>query len=314
MIYVTPSMILSQSSKPARDPLSEVLGVLGAKVARQTRMEAAGRWALEFPSIDRLKFMAILRGNGWMLLPGRAPQHLSEGDVCVLGRTAYVIASHPDEMPVDGQAVYPPGCDVARLGGDDTIAIGGTVTFTAGHADFLLNMLPECMVVSRSSLASSAVAIILGLMNSEFERDMIGGEVVSARLADVLLVEAIRAYAGGAGSGEIGWLGALAEPRLGRVFRAIHGDVAQPWTVAQLAGLAGMSRAAFSAEFARRVGQPPLTYLRSWRLTLARAALARGEGTVAVVANSVGYFSQSAFAHAYKRMFGVPPTSRKRHR
>ncbi len=269
---------------------------------------------MQFPSIDRLKFMAMLRGNGWMLLPGRAPQRLSEGDVCVLGRTAYVIASHPDEMPVDGRAFYPPGCDVARFGGDDTIAIGGTVTFTPGHADFLLNMLPECMVVSRSSLASSAVAIILGLMNSEFERDMIGGEVVSARLADVLLVEAIRAHAGGPGSGEIGWLGALAEPRLGRVFRAIHDDVAQPWTVAELAGLAGMSRAAFSAEFARRVGQPPLTYLRCWRLTLARAALARGEGTVAVVANSVGYLSQSAFAYAYKRMFGVPPTSRERHR
>lgn len=313
MIYVTPSMSLSQSSRPTRDPLSDVLGVLGAKVARQTRMEAAGRWALEFPSIDRLKFMAMLRGDGWMILPGRAPQHLSEGDVCVLGRTAYAIASHPDEMPVNGQVVYPVGCDVARLGGDDTIAIGGTVTFTAGHADFLLDMLPECMVVSQSSPASSAVAIILGLMSSEFERDMMGREVVSARLADVLLVEAIRAYAGDAASDGIGWLGALADPRLGRVFRAIHNDVAQPWTVAQLAGLAGMSRAAFSAEFARRVGQPPLTYLRSWRLTLARAALARGEGNVAVVANRVGYSSQSAFAHAYRRMFALPPTSQEQH-
>lgn len=314
MIYVTISMMLSQSSKPTHDPLSNVLGVLGAKVARQTRMEAAGRWALGFPAIDRLKFVAMLRGDGWMLVPGRAPQRLSEGDVCVLGRTAYAIVSHPDEMPVDGQAVYRAGCDVARLGGDDTIAIGGTVSFTAGHADFLLDMLPECMVVSRSSPASSTVAIILGLMNSEFERDMMGGEVVSARLADVLLVEAIRAYARSAAADTIGWLGVLADPRLGRVLRAIHNNVAQTWTVAQLAGLAGMSRAAFSAEFARRVGQPPLTYLRSWRLTLARAALARGETTVAVIASSVGYMSQSAFAHAYGRMFGVPPTSREPHR
>ena len=296
------------------DPLSDVLAVLGAKVARQTRMEAAGHWALAFPAVERLKFVAMVRGNGWMLLPGRAPEYLSQGDLCVLGRTAYVIASHPDGTPLDGQAVYAAGCDIARLGGDDTIAIGGTVTFKAGHADFLLEMLPECMVISRSSPASSAVGVILDLIVGEFERDTMGREIISARLADVLLVEAIRAYAGSAALDKVGWLGALSDPRLGRVLRAIHDNVAQPWTVAQLAGVAGMSRAAFSAEFARRVGQPPLAYLRSWRLTLARAALARGEANVASVANSVGYMSQSAFAYAYKRMFGVPPTSQQQDR
>lgn len=295
------------------DPLSDVLAVLGAKVARQTRMEAAGHWALAFPAVERLKFIAMVRGNGWMLLPGRAPEYLSQGDLCVLGRTAYVIASHPDETPVDGQAIYAAG-DIARLGGDDAIALGGTVTFMAGHADFLLDMLPECMVVSRYSRASSAVGLILDLIINEFERDTMGREIISARLADVLLVEAIRAYADSAALDKVGWLGALSDPRFGRVLRAVHGNVAQPWTVAQLAGVAGMSRAAFSAEFARRVGQPPLAYLRSWRLTLARATLARGEENVARVANSVGYLSQSAFACAYKRMFGVPPTNQRQHR
>lgn len=295
-----------------RDPLSDVLGVLGAKVTRQTRLEAAGRWALSFPAIERLKFIAIVRGGAWMLLPDRPPEYLAQGDVCVLGRVAYAIASHPNEMPADGEAAYAEG-DLARLGGDDTVAIGGTVTFAAGHADFLLDMLPECMVVSRSSPASSAVAIVLDLIVSEFEREAIGREIVSARLADVLLVEAIRAYAGSAVL-EIGWLGALSDRRLGRALRAVHGTVARPWTVAQLAGLAGMSRAAFAVEFARRVGQPPLAYLRSWRLTLARAALVRGETNVAAIANSVGYSSQSAFACAYKRMFGVPPTGQQQHR
>jgi AraC-like DNA-binding protein len=304
-------MNLSNASNIMRDPLSDVLGVQGARVTRQSRLEATGRWALAFPAIDRLKFLAMLRGDGWILLPGRTPQLLSEGDVCVLGPTAYAIASHPEEVPIDGQALYPAGCDVARLGGDDTVAIGGTVTFTAGASDFLLHMLPECMVVPCSSPASSTVAILLGLMNSEFQRGMISGEVVSARLADVLLVEAIRAYASGDASDNLGWLGALIDPRLGRVLSAVHGNVAQPWTVGQLAGLAGMSRAAFSAEFARRVGQPPLTYLRAWRLTLARAALMRGEANVASVADKVGYSSPSAFAFAYRRMFGEPPAHRR---
>jgi AraC-like DNA-binding protein len=290
------------------DPLSDVLNVLGARVTRRTRLEAAGQWALTFPALDRLKFVALLRGPGWMMLPGRAPRLMSAGDVCLLGRTAYAVASDPALPRLDGQAFYgESGCDSARLGGDDTVALGGTVTFAPGNADFLLGMLPDFLFVPRSSAASGAVATILGLMNGEAERDIMGCEIVSARLADVLLVEAIRAYAGSVEQVEIGWLGALADARLGRALRVIHGDIAQPWTVAQLASVAGMSRAAFSAEFTRRVGRPPLVYVRAWRLTIARAALARGDETVASIANKVGYTSQSAFGHAYRRAFGSPP-------
>jgi len=91
------------------------------------------------------------------------------------------------------------------------------------------------------------------------------------------------------------------------VLRAIHDEVAQPWTVAGLAGVAGMSRGAFSAPFTRLVGQPPLTYARAWRLALARAALARGDASVAIVANRIGYTSQSAFGHAFRHAFGGSP-------
>lgn len=305
-------MDLSRPSKPQRDPLSNVLEVLGARVTRRTRIEAAGRWALAFPAVDRLKFVAMLRGAQWIMLPGCAPQLMAAGDVCLLGRTAYAVASHPAETPVDGTSFYAAGADVARLGGNDTIAIGGTVTFNAGSADLLLDMLPDFMIVPRTSPASGTVATILTLLSREIECGMIGSDIVSTRLADVLLVEAVRAYAGRVGLDEIGWLGALSDARLGRALRAIHDDVTQPWSVARLAGLAGMSRAAFSAEFSHRVGKPPLAYLRTWRLTLARAALVRGDTTVASIANSVGYTSQSAFGHAFRRAFGEPPKAGSR--
>lgn len=306
-------MELSRSSKIGSDPLSNVFNVLGARVTRRTRLEAAGQWALAFPAIDRLKFVALLRGTGWILLPKRSPQLMSAGDVCLLGRTAYAVASDPEQTPIDGRAFYgAAGCDVAHLGGDDTVGLGGSVTFAAENADFLLDMLPDFLFVSRSSDASGAMATILSLMNREVERDVIGGEIVSARLADVLLVEAIRAYSDSVGQVKIGWLGALSDPRLGRVLRAIHEDVAHPWTVAQLAAVGGMSRAAFSAEFTRRVGQPPLAYVRAWRLNIARAALTQGDTTVASVASKVGYASQSAFGYAFRCAFGSPPKTRAR--
>jgi AraC-like DNA-binding protein len=310
MNYADQSMVLSRSSKNTVDPLSDVLAVLGARVTRHTRLEAAGRWSFAFPAIDRLKFVAVLRGNQWMMLPGRPPHHMIEGDVCLLGRTPYAIASDPAEMPVDGPPLYAEG-DVASVGGDDTIVIGGGVTFSAGNADFLLDMLPTFMIVPRSSPAAATVATVLALLGGEFDRRLMGGEIVGARLADVLLVEAIRAYAGQVEAPGIGWLGALSDTRIGRALRAIHEDVARPWTVRALGDLAGMSRAAFSADFTRLVGQPPLTYVRAWRLTLARAALTGGDGTVSSIAEKVGYGSQSAFGHAYRRAFGSPPKANR---
>lgn len=311
MSYSERGMILSRSSNSVSDPLSDVLTVLGARVTRCTRLEAAGAWALEFPALDRLKFVAVLKGSSWVRVPEPAPQLMSAGDVCLIGRTPYGVASDPNVPLLDGRTFYD-GDDVARLGGDDTIALGGTVTFSPGNADFLLDMLPDFLIAPRSSAVSGAVTTILALLSEEGERGAMGHRLVSARLADVLLVEAIRAYAADGETVRTGWLGALSDPRLGRVLRAIHGDIARPWTVAGLAGVAGMSRAAFSAAFTRRVGQPPLGYVRAWRLTAARAALARGEADIAGVACGLGYTSQSAFTHAFRRAFGMTPKAATR--
>ncbi|TPG43628.1 AraC family transcriptional regulator [Sphingomonas koreensis] len=299
-------MNVSSSSKAVPDPLSDALLVLGATVSRRTRLEASGDWALAFPALDRLKFVAFLRGAAWIILPGAAAQRMIEGDVCLLGRTPYGLASDPGVEPVDGQAFYVDQ-DVARIGGSDTIVLGGTVSFGVENASFLLDRLPDFLLVPRSSAASGAIATILALMDGELARSTIGGEIVSARLADILLVEAIRAFSHGGAPVEIGWLGALSDPRLGRALYAIHGDVAHPWTVDNLAGVAGMSRAAFAAEFTRRVGQPPLAYVRTWRMTIARAALTRGDVTISSIAGMVGYSSLSAFAFAFRSAFGLSP-------
>ncbi|RJE82044.1 AraC family transcriptional regulator [Paracoccus onubensis] len=299
---------MSQASSLALDPLSDVLDVLGAAVTRRTRIEAAGDWALSFPGVDRLKFVALLRGQSWMLIPDQPPQLMQAGDVCLIGRTDYAIASDPTLTPTDGRSLYDePEKDVARIHGDDTIAIGGTVTFAGANADFLLDMLPGFIFVPQSLSASGVITTLLSIMSGEIERSMPGCGIVSSRLADILVVEAIRTHAAHVRPGDMGWLGALLDTRLSRALIALHGDVAHPWTVAELAGIAGMSRAAFSAEFARRVGQPPLSYLRAWRMTKARIALKQDTATVADIANAVGYESQSAFSQAFRRAFGLSP-------
>lgn len=306
-------MSMSLSSRNGLDPLSDVLGVLGASVTRRTRLEAAGDWAFAFPALNRLKFVAFLRGTAWMILPGIEPRQMVAGDVCLIGRAPYTVASDPTRQPVDGQALYEtPDADVARVGGSDTVVLGGSVTFDAENADFLLDLLPDFLQVPRTSAASGAIATVLSLMEGEIERASIGSQIIGARLADILVIEAVRAFSGSGPRVEIGWLGALADPRLGRALYAIHEDVAEPWTVERLAGVAGMSRAAFAAEFMRRVGQPPLAYVRTWRLTIARADLMKGDATTASIAAKVGYASLSAFAFAFRAAFGTSPRAYSR--
>jgi transcriptional regulator GlxA family with amidase domain len=130
---------------------------------------------------------------------------------------------------------------------------------------------------------------------------------VTARLAELLLVEVIRAYVAADGPDRTGWIGALGDPHVGAALRLMHGEVARPWTVAVLAAQVGMSRSAFAARFAERVGKPPLDYLTRWRMELARRMLREGRRDVAQVAAQVGYSSQSAFGHAFKRTFGHSP-------
>jgi AraC-like DNA-binding protein len=306
-------MSLSRPSKALIDPLSDVLAVLDARATRRTRLEATGDWALAFPPLDRLKFVAVVRGTCWVVLPDSTPQQVKAGDCCLIGRTAYSVASDPSLPPVDGLPFYEAkGSDVLRLGGDDTVMLGGGVALARGNAHFLLDMLPTFVRVPGESSAAGTVATILALLDREAEQVGIGSEIVTARLADVLMVEAMRAYASSPEAGTMGWLGALADPRIGRALQRIHGDIAQPWTVTRLAREAGMSRAAFSATFTRRVGQSPLAYVRTWRLTIARAALEDHHSDVATVAANVGYASQSAFGHAFRRTFGMSPKASAR--
>ena len=61
--------------------------------------------------------------------------------------------------------------------------------------------------------------------------------------------------------------------------------------------------------FRETVGVPPLTYLLTWRMSLAARALRRDATPVAVLAREVGYGSESAFSNAFKRAMGISPRS-----
>ncbi|HZG29593.1 MAG TPA: AraC family transcriptional regulator [Ensifer sp.] len=303
-------MSLSRSARIIADPFSEVLAALGARSVRGTGLEAAGDWALAFDGRMRLKFVTVTRGRCWLLLPEHSPQALTEGDLVLISDTRYTLASDPAVDPMDGMPLFAaPGQDLVRLGAaNETALIGGGSGFADGSAAFVLDALPKFLRVDPTSSTAEAVARTLNALRTEVACAELGSSLAAERLAEILVIAAVRAFVASSPKNSVGWITALADPRIGKALRLLHADVAYRWTVPMLASEVGMSRSAFTQRFTERVGQPPIDYLTRWRMVLAQQKL-KEKQTVAMVAAAVGYSSQSAFAHAFKRTLGRTPRS-----
>ncbi|WP_136066605.1 AraC family transcriptional regulator [Modicisalibacter radicis] len=290
------------------DPFSHVLATIGTRSVRGTGLEASGDWALAFDGRSRLKFIAVTRGHCWLWLPDDPPRRLVAGDISLLSGTRYVVASDPAIEPTDGMPLYAaPGQNLVRLGtGRETAMIGGGSEFVEGGAGFILDALPRYLPIERDSQNADAIGRTLAALQSEVDREGVGGSLIAERLAEILVIEAVRAHIASGPSECVGWITALADRRIGKALQMMHGNVAHPWTVPMLATAIGMSRTAFTDRFKARVGIPSIAYLIRWRMLVAQQALDSGQ-SVARVAESVGYSSQSAFSCAYKRTLGRTP-------
>jgi len=87
---------------------------------------------------------------------------------------------------------------------------------------------------------------------------------------------------------------------------------AEPLTVADMAGAAGLSRAHFSREFKRAFGESPHQYLLTRRLERAAALLQVTDWSVADICFAVGAGSVGSFTASFSRMYGRPPVAYRR--
>ena len=84
---------------------------------------------------------------------------------------------------------------------------------------------------------------------------------------------------------------------------------AEPLTVADLAGAAGLSRAHFSREFRAAFGESPHVYLLTRRLERAATLLRMTDKSVADICMAVGLQSVGSFTTSFVRMHGKTPTA-----
>ena len=139
-----------------------------------------------------------------------------------------------------------------------------------------------------------------------------GSETVLAKLSELLFVEAVRRYAETLPAGQTGWLAGLRDPYVARALALLHRDITRPWNVDDLGREVGLSRSALADRFIRLIGVPPMHYFASWRMQVATEKLRNTSASLAQVAEMVGYGSEAAFSHAFKKAFGAAPATWRR--
>lgn len=293
------------------DPLSDVLSLLQPRSYMFRGLDAAGRWSLRFPPIDGIRCYAFVSGECWLVVDGADdPVHLTTGDCILLTRRqSFRITSDPT-LPPDDAVTFLAGAregGVATVnGGGEVIGLGGFFTFDGPHAGVLLALLPPVVHI-RNESDRAALRWSMEMMMRELREPRPGGSLVPRHLGQIMLVLALRLQLAEGPKAGVGWLFALADKRMGAAINAMHGDPAHRWTLQSLAERASMSRSTFALKFKEAVGEPPMEYLVRWRMMLAGDRLANSSDSIAVIAYSLGYDSDSAFSAAFRRVMGCSP-------
>ena len=308
------------------DTLSDLLRRAGAVDAQVRQLIQRPPWSITYADAPALTVFAALGGHAALRLedvPSVAPVRLAAGDIALVAHsTRHTISDDlatPPQVVIRGgqkRLLADPGqhpellANLApRTWGDGlpgaTTVLRGIFQLRGDAGRRLLAMLPPLAVVPAGPRTGAALDLLAG----EAARDEPGQEAVLHRSLDLVLVLALRTWCAGLGSADPSWYSALGDPAIGAALDHLHTDPARHWTVADLAAVAGLSRAAFAARFTQLVGQPPMAYLTDWRMSLA-ADLLREDGgtTVAAAAQAVGYQDAFAFSVAFKRAKGMSPS------
>jgi AraC-like DNA-binding protein len=301
---------IEREQQSMADVLTQVLSTLRITTTLFAMADLPSPWGVSFPAAPGAYFHVLDDAEGWLDAEGHALLRLAPGDTVLLAHgTGHRLTSAPGGIPaaVFDPQIWTPNALVP--GGEPPGArlVCGYVTLDGLVTHPLLSLLPAVLRIGRDDSGAVDVALTLRLLRRETQVARPGSQTLLARLGDVLLVQLIRFWAEREGMGGSGWLGALRDPQIGPALLAMHDDASAPWTVDSLAAVASLSRSRFAQRFHQLVGQPPLAYLTTWRMSLAAGLLQQGS-SVSEAGHGVGYASEPAFSRAFTRHHGLPPS------
>lgn len=302
------------------DALAGLLDAPRARGAFLLRVLLDPPWSIRVQDESPLALLTMVRGSAWVIPAVGDARELRAGETAIVrGPAPYTVADAPGRSPdvivrpgqecttPDGRPLHQAMDLGVRSWGTNprgrSLLLVGAYEHVGAVGRRLLGSLPDLLVVP----AETSAAPLTALLAEEVTRDAPGQEVVLDRLLDLLVISVLRAWFARPEANAPAWYRAHGDPVVGRALRMLQNDPARPWTVAALATEVGVSRATLARRFTDLVGQPPMTYLTEWRLTLAADLLREPGTTVASAARRVGYTNPFALSTAYKRVRGASP-------
>lgn len=306
-----------QLPEPA-DPLGETLHLLRLTGTLYCRGEFTAPFSVEIPKLEEMMcFLVITSGRCWLQIRGSEPLLLEQGSLTLIPHAVPHIISSDPSLAADALFDLPIHKISERYeslthggGGEITRTMYGVVRFDCVAAQHLIRLLPETIRIDAwDGDADGWLHSTLRFISSEAASLKPGGETVITRLADIVVIQAIRTWLERSPEADQGWLAALRDQKIGRALALIHRSPERDWSLQELAKAVAMSRSAFSARFTQMVGMSPGRYVTEWRLQMARRRLLDGGEAVSAIASDLGYQSEAAFSRAFKRQFQVTPGS-----
>lgn len=296
--------------------LSDVLSAMRTGEPYAARSKSHAPWGFRFTPGDAAGCHVVLQGGCWLVPTDGEPLALGVGDVLFAPHgTGHVLADEPGRPTVDFHPTRDEESPVGELripgSGAVTELLCASYSFERVRPHPLLGDLPEIIHFPARVGQHVSLRAAVDLLGDELREPRAGTDAILPSLIDMLLLYILRAWfdeqADRPDRAVTGWASAFGDPAMSRALRRIHRRPEHPWTVAELASEAGLSRAFFAKRFASVVGQPPLAYLTWWRMTTAARLLRGSDAPLRAVAERCGYSSEFAFAKAFKRAYGVAP-------
>ncbi len=317
------------------DALSNVLRSVQLEGAVYVNAEFTAPWCVgaefglasvrgQLGRADKVIFFHYLTEGSCKLKLDDRPDTLeaSAGDlVLFLNENRHLLGSDLRVVPVETAGLIDADTaakgDLIQLrhggGGAATRFVCGYIACSQSLCRPLLEALPRVLRIPvGDGPAGTLLRELLRTGVSESLSSRPGAESTLAKLSELLFVEAMRRYVEDLPPEGRGWLAGVRDPQIGRTLALLHGNPSRAWTVDDLARKVALSRSALAERFAALVGEPPMKYLKRWRLALAAQVLRAGNESIGSVAEYSGYESEAAFTRAFKNEFGLPPGTWRR--
>ncbi len=295
------------------DALSDALLKMKLRTFVSGGLNAGGQWALDCPAYAGLKLHVVLKGEGWLAIPGHPEKyHIKEGDCGLqISGQPYVVTK---DLAIQKRTRVETIMASARNGiltlngGGDFYSITAHFGLEGHLPKILFAQLPPMIHIAGNAEPAAILRWTLELFSKEFHGNLEGRALILNHLGPVMLLQMLRVYLA-ANRKDKNWLAALSDPKLSKAIEAMHSGYQRSWSLEALARLAGMSRSGFALNFKQQVGLAPMDYLMNWRMQRAAELLRSTNQNIAAIAHEVGYESESAFSIAFKKTIGCRPGS-----